>query len=125
MAAKIIAAIGCAACVASAYAQLPDHPVITEVYFDAPGVNDGPVGREPGNDHQEYIEIYLPPMAVLAPGLDKDALRLTVYEVEGDLTSSGVGLINYRFSIRGRTNVQSAGRNTADDTGFGGDGDII
>ena len=69
---------------AAAFGQVPNHPIITEMYFDPPGLNDGPVGRDPGNRHQEYIEIYLPPASALRPGLNKDALRLTFYEVEGD-----------------------------------------
>ncbi len=84
---------------AAALGQTPNHPLITEVYTDPPGLNDGPFGREVSNLHQEYIEIYLPPAASLAPGLNKDALRLTFYEVEGDSTSSGLGLINYRFDL--------------------------
>jgi len=48
---------------------------------------------------RKYIEIYLPPAASLAAGLNKDALRLTFYEVEGDSSSSGLGLINYRFDL--------------------------
>jgi hypothetical protein len=74
----------------------PDHPVITEMYQDPPGV-DSPVGRNLANLHQEYIEIYLPPLADLAPGLNKDALNLAFYEVEGD--SSNPGLVNYRIDL--------------------------
>ena len=85
-----------AACVV---AQLPNHPILTEVYTDPPGVNDAPFGRDATNLHQEYIEIYLPPAASLAAGLNKDALRLAIYEVEGDSSSSGLGLINYRFDL--------------------------
>lgn len=81
------------------FGQIPNHPIITEVYTDPPGVNDGPFGRDIANQHQEYIEIYLPPFSSLAAGLNKDALRLTFYEVEGDSTSSGLGLINYRFDL--------------------------
>ena len=84
---------------AAAFGQVPNHPIITEVYFDPPGLNDGPVGRDPGNRHQEYLEIYLPPAGALRPGLNKDALRLTFYEVEGDTTSTGLGLVNYRFDL--------------------------
>jgi len=80
-------------------AQIPNHPIITEVFTDPSGVNDGPFGRDVTNAHQEYIEIYLPPAASLAAGLNKDALRLTFYEVEGDSSSSGLGLINYRFDL--------------------------
>lgn len=82
-----------------ATAQIPDHPVITEVYADAVGVNDGPVARDPASTNQEYIEIYLPTAAALNPLFNKDALRLTFYEVEGDTDSSGVNLVNYRFDL--------------------------
>ncbi|TWT40448.1 hypothetical protein RAS1_41580 [Phycisphaerae bacterium RAS1] len=88
-----------AALVPAVLAAIPDHPIITEVYTDPPGVNDGPVGRDPANLHQEYIEIYLPPAANLRPGLNKDALRLAFYEVEGDEDSTGPGLVNYRFDL--------------------------
>lgn len=80
-------------------AQLPDHPVITEVYTDSVGINDGPVARDPSSTNQEYIEIYLPTSAGLNPQFNKDSLRLTFYEVEGDTDSSGVNLINYRFDL--------------------------
>lgn len=85
--------------VASTEAQIPDHPVISEVFNNPAGLNDGPVGRDPTNLHQEYIEIYLPPASALDPALNKDALRLTFYEVEGDSSSSGLGLVNYRFDL--------------------------
>jgi len=85
--------------VPAALAQFPDHPIITEAYPDPAGDNDGPVGRLPGNLHQEYIEIYLPTAAALRPGLNKDSLKLTFYEVEGDTTSSGYGLVNYRIDM--------------------------
>jgi len=91
--------LAAAALSAPADAALPDHPVITEVYTDPNGTNDGPVGRDLTNPHQEFIEIYLPPAAALNPGLNKDALRLTFYEVEGDSNSSGLGLVNYRFDL--------------------------
>lgn len=81
------------------HAQVPDHPIITEVYIDPPGLNDGPIGRDVGNLQQEYIEIYLPPSNLLNPALNKDALRLTFYEIEGDGRSSGVELVNYRFDL--------------------------
>ena len=80
-------------------AQVPDHPIITEVFTDPEGTNDAPVGRLVTNPHQEYIEIYLPTAASLNPSLDKDALKLTFYEVEGDSSSSGLGLVNYRFDL--------------------------
>ncbi len=82
-----------------ALAQGPDHPVITEVFTNPVGLMDGPVGRDPANLHQEYIEIYLPPAADLDFALNPDALNLTFYEVEGDFTSSGVGLVNYRIDL--------------------------
>jgi len=86
--------------VPGAYAQVPpDHPVITEVYADPPGANDGPVGRDLTNLHQEYIEIYLPQLGDLDPGLNKDMLNLTFYEVEGDYISSNKGRINYRIDL--------------------------
>lgn len=80
-------------------AQLPDHPIITEIYTDSIGLNDGPVGRDVTNLHQEYIEIYLPPFNVLNLSLNKDALNLTFYEVEGDRSSNGKKLVNYRFDL--------------------------
>ncbi|MFQ5491540.1 MAG: hypothetical protein ACE5GE_12535, partial [Phycisphaerae bacterium] len=80
-------------------AQLPDHPIITEVYNNPPGANDGPVGRDLTNAHQEFIELYLPTLADLSLSLNKDALNLTFYEVEGDSNSSGNTLVNYRFDL--------------------------
>ena len=80
-------------------AQQPNHPIITEVYTDAVGANDGPVGRDPTNLHQEFLEIYVPPCSELDPALDCSALNLTFYEVEGDHSSSGLGLVNYRFDL--------------------------
>ena len=77
----------------------PDHPILTEIYRDPPGANDGPVGRDPANLHQEYIEIHLPSALELRPGLSKDALRLAIYEVEGDASSSGNGLVEYRIDL--------------------------
>ena len=85
--------------IAPAPAQGPDHPVITEVYTNPPGLNDGPVGRDPANLHQEFLEIYLPTAAKLNLALNKDALRLTLYEVEGDSSSSGLELVNYRIDL--------------------------
>ena len=82
-----------------ALGQNPDHPIITEVYTDPVGLNDGPVGRDPSSAHQEFIEIYLPPASSLRASLNKDALNLTFYEVEGDDTSSGLSLVNYRFDL--------------------------
>ncbi len=82
---------------------LPNHPVITEVFQDAPpvgsNVGDGPVSRDPSYPHAEYVEIYLPPLAGLAAGLNKDSLKLTFYEIEGDIDSSGVGTVNYRIDL--------------------------
>lgn len=80
-------------------AQEPDHPVFTEVFNNPAGPNDGPVGRDPSNPHQEYLELYLPTAGGLSPSLNKDALRLTIYEVEGDSSSSGTGLVNYRIDL--------------------------
>ncbi len=86
-----------------AHGQILDHPIITEVYTDPPSLlpdlTDGPVGRDPTNLHQSFIEIYLPPCADLALGLNCDALNLTFYEVEGDGSSFGVELVNYRFDL--------------------------
>lgn len=90
--------IGYALCVV-AVAAPPDHPIITEAYTDPNGGLDGPVGRDPANLHQEYIEIYLPPASDLDPSIDKDSLELTIYAVEGDSSSSGLGLVNYRFDL--------------------------
>lgn len=85
--------------VATVGAVPPDHPILTEVYTDPNGVNDAPVGRDTSNPHQEYIELYLPTAADLRVGLNKDALRLAFYEVEGDITSSGYRLVNYRIDL--------------------------
>lgn len=82
-----------------AIAQSPSRPIITEVFTDPAGVNDGPVGRDPANPSQGFIEIYLPTLGDLAAGLNKDALRLTFYEVEGDSSSSGNELVNYRIDL--------------------------
>jgi hypothetical protein len=83
----------------TALAQLPDHPVITEVYTDPPGLTDGPVGRDPANQHQSYIELQLPTLAALDPTLNAEALAMTFYEVEGDFSSSGNALVNYRIDL--------------------------
>jgi hypothetical protein len=82
-----------------ASAQLPDHPIVAEAYCDPPGTSDGPVARLPGNPHQEFIEIYLPPLASLNPALNRDALRLALFEIEGDVDSTGYGLVNYRIDL--------------------------
>jgi len=81
--------------------QSPDHPIITEIYTDPPGLNDGPVGRDPASLHQEFIEIYLPAANELSVALAPHAefFELTFYEVEGDSSSSGRGLVNYRFDL--------------------------
>ena len=83
-----------------AAAQVVDHPVLTELYPEPPGLG-GPVGRDPMDPHQEFIEIFLPPLADLAPGLNKykDALNLTLYDVEGDKTSLQNTLVNYRIDL--------------------------
>jgi len=82
----------------TAAAQGPDHPVITEIYQEPPATG-GPVGRDPADPHQEYIEIYLPPLADLALSLNKDALNLAFYEVEGDSSSLNLTLVNYRIDL--------------------------
>jgi hypothetical protein len=94
-----VAVLLVALCCTGVEAQLPNHPVITEVFTDPAGISDGPVGRDPGNLHQEFIEIYLPPAAQLDLSLNKDALRLAFYEVEGDSSSSGNSLVNYRVDL--------------------------
>ena len=80
-------------------AQIPDHPIITEVFNNATGINDGPVGRDPTNLHQEFIEIYLPTAANLNPSLNKDELLLTFYEIEGDSGNTYRGHVNQRFDL--------------------------
>lgn len=82
----------------SAWGQLPDHPVITEVYQEPPSTG-GPVGRNPADPHQEFVEIYLPTLADLASTLDKDALNVTFYAVEGDSTSPNLALVNWRIDL--------------------------
>lgn len=88
-------------CCAGAAAAEPDHPIITEVYTDPVGLTDGPVGRDPVSLHQGFIEIYLPPASALNASLQpfKDAMRLAFYEIEGDSSSSGVNLVNYRLDL--------------------------
>jgi len=76
----------------------PDHPVLTEIYQEPPGLG-GPVGRDPADPHLEFIELYLPTLASLAPGLSADALNLTLYDVEGDASSPGLSLVNYRIDL--------------------------
>ncbi|MBI3834847.1 MAG: hypothetical protein HY287_11010, partial [Planctomycetes bacterium] len=82
-----------------AWSQIPDHPIIAEVYSDPLGTNDGPVGRDPGSQFQEYIEIYLPPLSSLNPSLNKDALRMTYYEIQGNSGNSQRGSVNQRFDL--------------------------
>jgi hypothetical protein len=84
---------------AAAAAQLPDHPILTELYQDPPGDFDGPVDRDPSNAHQEFVELYLPPAAGLDASLNKDQIQLTLYNVEGDFTSPGLGLVNWRIDL--------------------------
>src|SRR5262245_40379569 len=87
------------ACVSPGLAQVPDHPFITEVFTNPPGA-DGPNGRNLDNPNQEFIEIYLPTAAQLRPGLNKDNLRLTFYEIEGDSNNSLRGHVNQRIDLR-------------------------
>ncbi|MCB9854228.1 MAG: hypothetical protein H6818_00970 [Phycisphaerales bacterium] len=93
------ASLGWIIAVAPLAAAGPNRPVITEVFQDPAGASDGPVGRLLSNAHQEFIEIYLPPAAELRADLNPDALNITFYEVEGDDTSSGNGLVNYRIDL--------------------------
>jgi len=88
----------CGGTAGSAAAQGPAHPVITEIYQN-PLAGGGPVGRDPAAPHQEFIEIYLPSLADLDPLLNKDALNLTFYDVEGDASSPGMSKINYRIDL--------------------------
>ncbi len=83
----------------TARGQVPNHPVITEVYFDPNGVNDGPIGRDSTNPHQEFVEIYLPTCAELDTALSCSALNITFEEVEGDHTSMELGQLNYRWDL--------------------------
>ena len=102
---RVVGVIGCGVIAAAVFSDrvvaLPNHPIITEVYTDPPGATDGPVGRPPSNEHQSFIEIYLPPASALSAALapSADAMNLTFYEVEGDTTSSGIELVNYRFDL--------------------------
>lgn len=81
-----------------AAAQAPDHPLITEAYQNPPGT-DGPAGRTLTNRDQEFIEIYLPLASNLRPGLNKDAIRLALYDVEGDVISTALGRVNWRIDL--------------------------
>ena len=83
---------------ATGMAHGADHPIITEV-FSNPWGNDGPVGRQASNANQEYLEIYLPTAAALSPTLNKDALRLTFYEVEGDSSNPQRGHVSFRVDL--------------------------
>ncbi len=96
-----VALLGSMVWCAGARALEPDHPIITEVFSDPPGIADGPVGRDPANLHQGFIEIYLPPASALNTTLlpFKDSMQLTFYEIEGDSSSSGISLVNYRFDL--------------------------
>ena len=78
--------------------QIPDHPLILEV-FNNPRGTDGPTGRNLDNLHQEYIKIYLPVAANLNPSLNKDALNVTFYEIEGDSSNSQRGHVNQRIDL--------------------------
>jgi hypothetical protein len=93
-----LGALGAAFTSTAAHAQIPNRPIFTEI-FQNPLGNDGPVGRDPANRHQEYIEIYLPPLANLSPSLPKDSLDLTIYEVEGDASSPENGLVTLRIDL--------------------------
>jgi len=80
------------------YTPTPSRPIITEVY-NSPFGNDGPTGRTPGNLHQEFVELFVPDAANLDSSLNKDFLRLTFYEVEGDSSSPERGHVNQRFDL--------------------------
>ncbi len=85
----------------SAGAQAPDHPIISEVYQES-AVPGGPATTDLGNvntPNQEFIEIYLPPLADLSSALNKDALNLTLYDVEGDSSSPGISKVNLRVDL--------------------------
>jgi hypothetical protein len=79
--------------------QIPDHPIITEVFNNPTGTNDGPVGRDPTNLHQEYVEIYLPAILRSDLNLHRSALKVTFYEIEGDSGNSQRGEVNQRFDL--------------------------
>ncbi len=97
----LLMVLGFALSAGRAIAVEPDHPIITEIYTDPVGLTDGPVGRDVTSLHQGFIEIYLPPATALNASLlpFRNAMRLSVYEVEGDSSSSGVALMNYRFDL--------------------------
>ena len=85
----------------SAGAQAPDHPIISEVYQES-AVPGGPATTDLENvntPNQEFIEIYLPPLADLSSALNKDALNLTLYDVEGDSSSPGISKVNLRVDL--------------------------
>jgi len=86
---------------AAAWAQIPDHPIITEIYQEA-AIPGGPATADlqnPNTPHQEFIEIFIPPLADLSPSLNKDALNLTFYDIEGDATSPGLSQVNLRVDL--------------------------
>ncbi|MFN0137738.1 MAG: hypothetical protein ACKVS9_16660 [Phycisphaerae bacterium] len=85
--------------VTTALGQTPNRPIITQV-FNNPAGTDGPTGRDPANMHQEFVQIYLPTSAQLGPGLSKDSLKLTFYEIEGDSGNSERGFVNLRVDLR-------------------------
>lgn len=82
-----------------AAAQVPDHPIITEV-FNNPTGSDGPSNRDNGNNNQEFVELYLPTSGQLRVGLNKDSLKLTLYEIEGDSNNSLRGQVNQRIDLK-------------------------
>lgn len=94
----VLSSLGMVLCASVAAAQAPDHPLITEAYQNPPGT-DGPVGRTLTNRDQEFIELYLPHASNLRPGLNKDAIRLALYDVEGDVVSTAIGRVNWRIDL--------------------------
>ncbi|MDG2335865.1 MAG: hypothetical protein P8Q97_16760 [Myxococcota bacterium] len=86
---------------AGAEAGNPDHPILTEIYQES-SVPGGPATTDltnPNTPHQEFIEIFIPPLADLSPTLDKDALNLTFYDIEGDASSPGLSQVNLRVDL--------------------------
>ncbi|MDE0886300.1 MAG: hypothetical protein OSB70_12300 [Myxococcota bacterium] len=78
-----------------------DHPIITEVYQES-AVPGGPATTDltnPNTPDQEFIEIFIPPLDDLSPTLDKDALNLTLYDIEGDASSPGLSQVNLRVDL--------------------------
>jgi len=82
-----------------ASAQIPDHPIITEVFNNPSGLNDGPTGHDPTNPHQEFIEIYIPGPGDLSAALARDSVRLTIYEIQGNSGSAELGFVNQRYDL--------------------------